>query len=278
MQKPIKTDIDTTNQDKKLIFNNVIQGDTLKLTINVYQGSASLDLTGQNIHIIVKRSSGTSVEMVTGNTFLSSSGNTIIAIFKDEYCITDTIGDTTGEIVLIDANGESSTNHFIFTVEESLSNNIIPKMSDKLDTLLGIEETIANYNQNAGYLSEQNALAIQNKAELTALNSTSDTLADRLETDITNGTSAAERLETDIATGDVLDTTLKADIATGNTLHNNLSISISNGNNVIAELQNVNWEKIQSFMDLMDTMLNGIPLIDENSNRLTDENGNYLTM
>ncbi|WP_236897020.1 BppU family phage baseplate upper protein [Clostridium beijerinckii] len=278
MQKPISLEIDTTTGGTKILDKNITQGDTLKFTIRVYQGTQSLDLTGQTIHIVVKRSSGYSVEMKTGNPFLSVSGNVVTAIFKDEYLCTDVKGDTNGQIILIDSNGESSTNYFNFEVEESLAADVAVKTANKLDSLIAIEETIENYNANADHLEEQNNLAIQNKADLTDLNATSGNLANRLETDITNGTNAAIRLENDTATGNQLHSNLQQDFNTGGVLHNNLLADIANGNYTIAQLQGLNWSYIQSMLNLLELSFKGSRLTDGNGNYLTDGNGNYLTM
>jgi hypothetical protein len=277
MQKPISLEIDTTTGGTKILDKNITQGDTLKFTIKVYQGSQSLDLTGQTIHIVVKRSSGYSVEMKTGNSLLSVNGNIVTAIFKDEYLCTDVKGDTNGQIILIDSSGESSTNYFNFEVEESLAADVVAKTANKLDSLIAIEETIEDYNANADHLEEQNNLAIQNKADLTALNTTSETLANRLETDIANGTATAERLENDIAAGNQLHSNLQQDFNTGGVLHNNLLADIANGNYTIAQLQGLNWPYIQSMFHLFETMIYNTALTNESDIELTDENDIVLT-
>lgn len=152
MQKPISFNIDTTNDSPLYIDKNINQGDTLAFTIKVSQGSQSLNLTGQTVHIIIKRSSGYSVEMVTGNILLNTSGNTIIAIFKDNYLCTDATGTTIGEIKLVDSNGESSSNKFFFEVKESLETDIITKSANVLDTFIGIQNLISSAKLNTGDL------------------------------------------------------------------------------------------------------------------------------
>ena len=142
MQKPISFNIDTTNDSPFYIDKNINQGDTLAFTIKVSQGSQSLSLANQEVHIIIKRYNGYSVEMKTGNALLSVSNNTITAVFKDEYSCTDTIGNTVGEVILTDATGESSTNHFYFEVKKSLASDLIVKLSDKLDTLIEIQNLV----------------------------------------------------------------------------------------------------------------------------------------
>ena len=216
--------------------------------------------------------------MKTGNALLNTSGNTIVAIFKDNYLCTDAIGTTIGEIKLVDANGESSSSKFFFEVKESLEKDIITKSANVLDTFIGIKNLIDSYNTNADNLATHNQLATQNKAELQGLNTNAETLANRVEKDITDGTEVAERLELDIATGNQVDSNLKQDISTGNTLHNNLLLDIANGNDILQKLPTLNWNIILSYIELMNTMLSGSRLTDGNGNYLTDGNGNYLTM
>ena len=119
MQKPILFNIDTTNDSPFYIDKNINQGDTLAFTIKVSQRSQSLSLANQEVHIIIKRYNGYSVEMKTGNQNLSVSNNVITAVFKDDYLCTDATGIAIGEIKLIDSTGESSSNHFHFEVKKA---------------------------------------------------------------------------------------------------------------------------------------------------------------
>ena len=278
MQKPISFNIDTTNDSPLYIDKNINQGDTLAFTIKVSQGSQSLNLTGQTVHIIIKRASGYSVEMVTGNILLNTSGNTIVAIFKDNYLCTDAIGTTIGEIKLVDANGESSSNKFFFEVKESLEKDIITKSANVLDTFIGIKNLTDSYNVNANNLAIQNQLAIQNKKDLADLNTNAETLANRVEKDIVDGTGIAERLELDITTGNQLDSNLKQDFTQGNSLLAALLTATVNGNATIEGLKNVNIDTILSYISLMQIMLKGTRLTDGLGKYLTDGNGNYLTI
>lgn len=275
MHKPISFKIDTIIGNTYEIPKNIRKGDTLAMTISMFQDSLSLNLTGQTIHIIIRKPDGYSVDMrsETAMGYLTVSNNQIVAIFKDKYIATSAAGIATGEIHLIDTNGEDITNWFVFEVGESLADDIVIKSEDKIDTLLEIENTIANYNLNADILAEQNNLAIQNKAELQALNTNANSLAVRLENDIVNGIEVAERLENDILTGNSLDITLKDDIKNGSTIHDNLQIAITDGNEVILQLQNnANWPMIQQIFDLVNKMSVGT-LDDENGDPWVDENG-----
>lgn len=280
MQKPITIDIDTTNDSPFYIDKNINQGDTLAFTIKVSQGSQSLDLTGQTIHIIVKRSTGFSIEMTTGtgNPRISANGNTITAIFKDDYLCTDATGEAIGEIILTDSIGGSSTNHFHFEVKQSLASNIIVKMSDKLDTLTEIENLIDTADLNVDGLQEVIDSAIQNKAELTAINNTSNTLANRLEIDAANGTNVAIRLENDVVTGNLVAARVETANSNGIITENKLQLATTSGNEVVNQLKNLNWESFQSWIYLMEFITSGMPFTDENNVEFTDENNVVYTM
>ena len=79
MKKPIKISIDTITGRTVENYDNIRKGDTLLMSISMYQNSASLNLTGQTIHVILTKSDGYSVEkIITGLT------NNIIPIAFDE--------------------------------------------------------------------------------------------------------------------------------------------------------------------------------------------------
>lgn len=278
MQKPIPISIDTTNDSPYYIDKNINQGDTLAFTIKVSQGSQSLSLVNQEVHIIVKRFNGYSVEMKTGNALLNVSNNVITAVFKDDYLCTDAEGIAIGEIKLIDSTGESSTNHFRFEVKKSLEKDIITKSANTLDTFIGIKNLIDSYNANADNLAIQNQLALQHEVNLSTLNTNADNLAERLEKDISDGIPLAERLEKDNADGLIIANRVELDISNANLAENKLQAATVNGNNVITQLQNVNWKTMQSWMDLMEFISMGMPFTDENNVEFTDENNIIFTM
>lgn len=278
MQKPIPISIDTTNDSPFYIDKNINQGDTLAFTIKVSQGSQSLNLTGQTVRIIIKRSSGYSVEIKTGNSLLNVSNNTITAVFKDDYLCTDAAGDATGEVILIDSSGESSTNHFHFEVKKSLASDLIVKLSDKLDTLIEIQNLISSANLNTGDLQAIIDAAIQHEGILTGINNNSSSLAVRLETDIANGTPLAVRLETDIANGLTIANRVELANSNGITTENKLQVATTNGNEIVNQLKNLNWSSFQSWISLMEFITSGMPFTDENNIEFTDENNVVFTM
>lgn len=262
MQKPIRVSIDTINNNSVCLYENIRKGDTLLMTVNIFQGSASLDLTGQTMHIVLQKPDGYAVEKIIKNV----TGNNFQVAFDLQATLA--VGDVKGIIEISDSNGTNITNEFVFEVKENPSSSVIINSQNQIETLQQVINLINSYNANAEYLAEQNTLAVQNKADLQSINSTSEILANRLEVDITNGTNTATRLENDIITGSALDATLKKDIAGGTTVHDLLTTVITDGDNVIAQLQNnANWSLIQQVFFLVNKMSIGT---------LDDENGDYL--
>jgi plasmid maintenance system antidote protein VapI len=206
----------------------------------------------------------------------SVTGNIFQVAFDVQATIA--VGDVEGVVEIIDSNGSNVTNTFTFEVKENPASSVVVNSKNEIETLQQIIGLIASYNANADNLAVQNVLAIQNKADLTALNTTSETLANRLESDITNGTATAIRLENDIVTGNQLHSNLQQDFDTGGALHNNLLADIANGNYTISQLQGLYWPYIQSMLHLVEISFKGSRLTDGNGNYLTDGSGNYLTM
>ena len=272
MKKPIKISVDTINNATIANYDNIRKGDTLSMTIKIFQGSASLDLTGQSMHIILKKSDGYCVEKIVN----SVTGNNFVVPFDVQATLA--VGNVEGEIQISDSNGTNISNHFTFEVGASLADDIVIQSSNQIETLQQIEALISSYNSNADNLATQNALAIQYASTLESDIATGTTLDTALKSDITTGNALDVTLKSDISAGNTLDTALKSDISNGNTTNSNLQISITNGNEVITNLANVNWSTIQSYIDLMNIMLSGMTITDENNIDITDENDIEITM
>lgn len=272
MQKPISISVDTTNDATVAKYDNVRKGETLLMTIKLFQNSASLNLTGQTVYIILRKPDGYSVEKsVSGLT-----GNILTIAFDEQATLA--VGEVIGEVQIIDSSGTNITNWFTFEVKPTLADDIIIESSSEIETLQQIQELIDNYNDNADNLATQNNLALQRINTLESDISTGNTLHNNLQNDISIGNALHTTLQNDISTGNSLDTTLKADFVTGETLHNNLTTDIAVANEAIINLAGVNWSTIQSYIDLMDIMLSGMTITDENNVDITDENGNVITM
>lgn len=266
MQKIIQVSIDTINQNSTCLYENVRKGDTLLMNFKIYQGSASIDLTGQSIHIVLKKSDGYAVEKIIN----SVTGNNFSASFDVQATIV--IGDVIGIIEISDSNGTDITNTFTFEVKENPSSNIIINSKNEIETLSQVVNLINSYNENAEELEKANDLAVQNKSDLTNLNNSGSQLASRLESDIATGTTVATRLEGDIIIGNNLDNVLKKDFETGSNLDQLLINAISDGNDVITQLKNnANWSYIQQIFALVNKISIGT-LDDESNDYLIDEN------
>lgn len=272
MNKPISFALDTINSTINLLDYNIRQGEDLFFTIKLFQKGTSLNLTGQTVRVIVRRPNGNDTEIKTGDSRLTVSGNVITALFSQDYLVTDAIGDCKLEIYASDNNGGSISNRCVFTVEESLANDLVIKLDDKIDTLQEIDTFINNFNTTKDELEALNNDAKQTINNLENENDKADTNIQRLETDIANGTATAIRLEDDIVTGNQLDSNLKQDFVIGSSLLALLLTAIANGNIAIEQLQNVNWPYIKSMFSLLEKTLENQELTTENDVTLTDEN------
>ena len=272
MQKPISVAIDTKNDDARCLYENIRKGDTLLMTIKIFQDSASLNLTGQTMHIVLKKPDGYSVEKIASGV----TGNTFQVAFDVQATLA--IGDVEGIVEISDSNGTNITNVFSFEVKENPSSNIITQSSNQIETLSQIVALINSYNANADNLATQNTLAIQNIATLEGDISTAQATDTTLKSDISTGQVLDATLKSDISNGNTIHSNLLNDISTGNILYLNLDTAIANGNATIEGLKDVNIDTIKSYISLMDAILNGTRLTDENGNYLTDESGNYLTL
>ena len=272
MLKPIKISIDTLNDSTVANYNNIRKGDTLSMTINIFQNSASLNLSGQTMHIVLQKPDGYTVEKVVN----SVTGSSFVVNFDVQATLG--IGDVEGIVEISDTNGTNITNTFTFEVKPNPSDNIVIKSSNEIETLQQIIGLIAEYNGNADNLAIQNNIALQRINTLENDISTGNALHSNLQNDINTGNSLHTTLQSDISTGNALDAVLKEDISNGNLTHNNLLASIINGNEVIEGLNIANWAEIQSFISIMNIVLANIPLTSEFDIELTDENDIVLTL
>lgn len=272
MKKPIKVSIDTTNSDGECLYENIRKGETLSMTIKIFQGSASLDLTGQKMHIVLQKPDGYSVEKIIQNVV----GNQFVVDFDLQATLA--VGDVEGIIEISDSAGTNITNIFSFEVKANPSDNIVIKSADQIETLQQIIGLIDSYNENADNLAIQNELALAHETTLTTLNIASNNLINTLETDISIGETLDITLKSDISIGNALDTTLKSDFVTGNALDITLKQDITNANIAVVNLNNVNWPTIQSYIDLMNIMLSGMTITDQDNEDITDENDIEITM
>lgn len=137
MLKPITLSIDTKTKNIVESYNDITKGDTLILNITMYQNSVSLDLTGQTIHILLRKPDGYNIE----NILTGVTGNTFSSEFSEQATLAE--GEVEGEIQLIDSNGVSISNKFIFVVGETIADDIMEASASSIQTLIDIEKLLA---------------------------------------------------------------------------------------------------------------------------------------
>ncbi|OOM17226.1 hypothetical protein CLSAB_19460 [Clostridium saccharobutylicum] len=281
---PIDTTLDNTVECEKLIK----RGDTLLLQLKIFTNGALADLSGQKVDLILKKSDGNLIQKV----ITSISNGTVTALL--DLQATNVPGQVLGESQLTDSNGQTSTNTFIFTVDESIANDVLVYSKPSIEVLNDLramitdtENMITKYSSDVGAISNsiEAIEALENIKSyidtnlplLQSNNAQAITNYRRLENDITNGTELAVRLEKDIVDGNVLNIDLKQDISTGNTTHNSLQLDIKDCNYIIEQLKGSNWNYVLSMCQLYEKTLVGQVLTDENDVALTDENDTSLT-
>lgn len=126
MQKPINVKIDTTNDESVISYNNIRKGDTLLMTFKVFQGSQSLNLTGQTMHIVLQKPDGFAVEKIAS----SVTGNMFQVAFDVQATLA--VGDVEGIVEISDVNGTDITNTFTFEVKKNPSSSIVINSKMKL--------------------------------------------------------------------------------------------------------------------------------------------------
>lgn len=268
MQKPISIQLDTITKRTVTDYSNIRKGDTLLLSVAFYQNSVILNVAGQAIKLILRKSDGYSIEKTVIGT------GSISTIELDEQA-TLALGIVKGEIHLTDAEGTSISNWFTYEVRESLADDIITKSTDDIETLEAMQKIIIKYAElseaisgtldpinslneikeyidnnlpslksendsaEANISNETNANneATKNIADLIKINNTSSALKAGLETDISAGDVLKTTLEEDIAAGTVLKNTLENDVSAGALLKNDLEADISAGNTLKSALE-----------------------------------------
>jgi predicted transcriptional regulator len=169
MQKPIKIDLDTVTNQTVTNCNNIRKGDTLAITISVYENGRPLDVSTQTIKIILSKPDGTTYEKQ-----VCSQGNIINAELDDQA--TTALGRVIGQIEIYDIKGSTITNQFIYTVFGSLASDVMAKSADSIQTLAQIDELIANCNLNTDTINQVTQMFENLNTTVTQASQTSDTL------------------------------------------------------------------------------------------------------
>lgn len=286
MKKPIKVKIDTVTKQTVVNYDNIVKGDTLQMTIIMYQNSDSLSLAGQTIRIILRKSDGYSVEK---NNLTVSSGNSITINFDVQATLAP--GEVLGEVQLKDANGTSISNKFIYEVDETLGDDIVIKSKDSIETLQDIQELIDDYNGNADALAQQNALATSNISSLNTKNATASSNISALNTQNTNATNNIATLTAKNSESVTNNNNLTDSIDAATTAKINLDNSKAAADASKVALDNskasADDSKValdasivlaQGFINFIDEISVGAPVFDETGTNITTETGEVWTL
>ena len=141
MKKTILIPIDTTINNPVIVDKLIKIGDTLSLTIKIYENGVSKDLSNETVDITLKKSDGKIIE--TGAvTTLNNVLNVNLGVQASNVS-----GEVTGEIAIGNSNNEQlTTNSFTFTVSNAVAEVIIPTSVDDIQTLIDLVNTISNAN------------------------------------------------------------------------------------------------------------------------------------
>jgi len=186
-QKPINLTLDTTTKRMVTDSSNIVRGDTLLMTISVYQSNVELDVTDQTIRLILTKPGGLIIEEEA-----IGMGN-IITIELDEQA-TMSLGVVRGEIQLSDTKGVTISNKFIYLVDESLGTNVIKKSIDEIRTLVDMRNLIDEVTVNMTNLQTMNSSVTANLASLTTENTEASGNITELTNENANATANIEAL------------------------------------------------------------------------------------
>lgn len=288
MQKTLYIPLDTTIDDTVECEKLIKRGDTLVLQLKIFTNGALSNLTDQAIDLILKKSDGTLIQKVITNI-----SNGIITAILDLQA-TNVPGQVFGETQLTDSNGQISTNTFIFTVNESVANDVIVAskydiqvLNDLRSAITDVENKITQYSAHVSAISnsieaiealinikayiDTNLPILQNEnGEATANISNLDIKNTLAKTNI--DTLTARNLEATNLINDLIN-----NINIGNNSHNILEEDISNANYIMEQLKGSEWNYVLSLCQLYEKSLAGTDLTDENDIILTDENDAELT-
>lgn len=148
MQKTLYIPIDTTLNYEFECPLLVKRYDTIKLKFAVFNMGILQDLSGQTIDVIIRKKDGTTIEKTIENKNLN------IATITLDKNVTACVGEVEGEIIISDAGGQATSNSFIFTVSNSLTEDIDIKSKDDIETLEDMRAIIEAYKNEITAIGE----------------------------------------------------------------------------------------------------------------------------
>jgi len=264
VQKTLYISIDTTINNTFKCEKLIKRGDTLILRMKIFTNGVLADLTGQKVDIILEKSDGNLIQKIITDI----SNGTVTAIL--DLQATNVPGEVNGELQLTDSNSQTSTNTFVFTVDESIANDVliyskpdievlnnlramitdtenmitkysadVSAISNSIEAIEALENIKAYININLQALEDNNAQAVINNKNLIK------EISEAIE-NITILTDKNAQAETDIKdltdtinTADTTKDNLDNSISTGNTTKSNIDTAVEEGNTVIETIRNM---------------------------------------
>lgn len=153
MQKFINFSVDTTFDDTKIIENAIFKGDTLTLTIKIYNKGALADLTNQIVDLVLLKADGNPVEGVQKTI----SNGVITAALTQQATLCE--GIVRGTLLITEnATSHISTNEFTYLVLPSIADAVLEASKKEINTLQELLLIIAN---NTSTINEYETLVAQ---------------------------------------------------------------------------------------------------------------------
>lgn len=140
MQKNVYIPIDIQIKNIVECTQLVKRGDTLTLTIKVFNNAILADLTSQSVDLILKKSDGKLIEKT-----ITSVSNGVITATLDAQA-TNVAGIIQGEVQIYTSDTLSSTNTFTFNVDSSLADDVLEASQDDIEVLADLKNTITAGN------------------------------------------------------------------------------------------------------------------------------------
>lgn len=251
----VKTDLKSKSYNTS---QSCKQADTLIFEFDIFNNSVMADLTGFVCDLRANKGDGKGYQIINNVTVTVSTGKATIScpssltqfagLLKIELTFTDTIN-----------NLQKTTFDINIQVDKSVianSNGSVP-----IVIITALEELNTNLAQITNKISE--ATIINNT--LTNTNNTANSLNNTLNTSISNANTSKSSLDSSINDAEQTITDLQ-EVNSQYTDHiNNMDIHVT-------KIQKDNWDRIESVINMIDTLTNNIEITDENDTTITDEN------
>lgn len=139
MNKNLYIPIDTTLNNLVECEELIKRGDTLVLTIKVFNNGVLANLAGQSVDLILQKSDGTKIEKTIDVSNISNGVVTIQPIQQSTLAS----GIVQGELQIYSNNTLTSTNTFTYEVSTSLADNVLEISQNDIQVLADLKTLIA---------------------------------------------------------------------------------------------------------------------------------------